>query len=232
MASLTLLTAACGASGGSEANKDTTTTTTGKVTTTERPTTTKAETTSTTLDGAAAAQLQALIGQVLLRPDDVGVDGFVASKPKLSPEAPCGLNLQRDFPSVADGATQLVAEDKGVALVEVIRVYPSENDAGDAYDAILDTGLGCPESTDGSTKITSLGDVSADVAPTGVDLQAEAFGLDAAEVQGTTYVVQYVDSVVVLQFAAQPGAAELGGLPDTAALTKTAVTKIDDNLPN
>lgn len=229
---LTFVLASCGASGG-QAEQGTTSTSAAKTTTTRaRATTTSERGTTTTADrGPTKAQLETFIETVLLTPEEVGVDGLVASSPTLSPSAPCGLNLEKEFPSLAKGSTVLTSDNKGVALQESIRVYATEADASDAYEAVLDTGLGCSESADGSIKIAPLGDVSTAVAPPGVDLQAESFSLDSAEYQGTAIAIHYSDSLVVVQVVNRPGASELGGLPDPEAITRTAMAKIHDSIP-
>lgn len=230
-AALALLLAACSTSGGTAAD-DTTTTAPASTTTRPRTTTTDDETTTTVDEGPNKAELEAFIETVLLAPEDTGVDAMVASTPRLSRQAPCGLDLARDFPPVGMGNVTLTADEKGLTVQEVIRVYATERDAAAAFEAVLDTGLGCPESTDGSIKIVPVGDVSANITPPGVELEAEGFDLDSADFQGSAYVIHYSDALVVIQFLSQPGAAELGALPETDDVAKAALAKIDASVPD
>lgn len=226
---------ACSSKGGSDASSDTTakTTTTAKAkstTTTEATTTTTTEATTTTLS-ADGEKIVAFVEPLLLTVEDLGEPSFAVTDPGAPTPAPCGFDLDADYPNDAKVGVLLASQKLSLGLKQDVRVYSSIEKAAAAYQAVLTEGLGCAKTPDGSATISPAEDVSTDVTPAGAELNASAFAVKGSQNESSVIVVHFSDTVVVFQFAGAIGAAEKASAPNPVDIAKFGMEKLVKGLP-
>lgn len=229
---LALAGTACSTKGGSDsADKPKATTTTAKATTTteEVTTTTEEATTTTEADGPSEDQLITFVKPLLLTSSDLGSDTFEAQELSDTEET-CGVDFDKEYPNKARVGTQLESASLKLAFQEIVRVYATEGEAADGYQAVVDKALACGELGGGNT-ISAGEDVSSDVSPDGADVEATGYSVSGDTVEGVVVVAHFSDAIVVFQFAGAKGAADAAGAPNPVDVVKAGLQKIVDGLP-
>lgn len=203
----------------------------GEATTTTEDAAEATSTTSATAGGdddpEGIDDLESLAQSLLVQPGEIDTETLTFEDTGYVPPDEGGVNACGNPltdsvvpPAVLVGTT-LTEPTSGLQLLQEIRIYADEAEAGEAFDTGVEA-LGCGTSADGALTLDGPIDVTEEV---GGD-RASAFDLEAPETEGVLVAVHLSDSVVLFLFTGSVGAAESVGAGSPLDVAAFGVGKI------
>lgn len=117
---------------------------------------------NTTVSDEGIGELESLAQSLLITVEGLGDPSFTDVGYEPREGGPCGIDVDAELPpSVLVGAT-FFSEDRGVVVLQEIRIYESTSAAEDAFDR-AEVAHSCATSVDGLTTISDATDVTEDV---------------------------------------------------------------------